>query len=62
MSKSKKKGLISVYYLGTEEQDRLTLRPSARSTILLPLGQITWSTCTRVITLGQDDDAKQNQA
>merc|ERR1719431_1912497 len=30
--------------LGTEEQDRLTLLPSARSTILFPLGQMTWST------------------
>ena len=30
--------------LGTEEQERLTLLPSASSTILLPLGQMTWST------------------
>ena len=27
--------------LGTEEQERLTLLPSASSTILLPLGQMT---------------------
>jgi hypothetical protein len=31
--------------LGTDEQDRLTLRPSANRTILLPLGQMMWSTC-----------------
>lgn len=30
--------------LGTDEQLRLTLRPSASSTIRLPFGQMMWST------------------
>ena len=36
--------------LGTEEQLRLTLRPSASSTIRFPFGQMMWSTCVRTFS------------
>merc|ERR1712181_108602 len=36
--------------LGTEEQERFTLRPSARSTMRLPLGQMMWSTWDRTFS------------
>ena len=36
--------------LGTEEHERLTLRPSANRTSLFPPGQIIWSTCVRTFS------------
>ena len=36
--------------LGTEEQDRFTLRPSAKRTSLFPLGQMMWSTWVRTFS------------
>ena len=36
--------------LGTDEQDRLTLRPSASKTSLFPLGQMIWSTWVRTFS------------
>ena len=36
--------------LGTEEQLRLTLLPSASSTIRFPFGQMMWSTCVRTFS------------
>ena len=42
--------VIETTKLGTEEQDKLTLRPSAKSTKRLPLGQIMWSTWVRTFS------------
>ena len=43
--------VIDTTKLGTEEQERLTRRPSAKRTSLFPPGQIIWSTC--VLTFSQ---------
>ena len=42
--------VIETTRLGTELQDRLTLLPSASSTIRLPPGQIMWSTWLRTFS------------
>ena len=42
--------VIETTKLGTEEQERLTLLPSAKRTSLFPFGQIIWSTCVRTFS------------
>ena len=39
--------VIETTKLGTEEQDKLTRRPSAKRTIRFPFGQMMWSTWSK---------------